>query len=138
MVEAPPVGPMLPPLPYSILSCPVSCFSLVHLMPVGTVFPYSLPPSYYLSVTDLWLTIVLPCPSGMFMQRRLPECCPRTAWLGQQSTFCHFFYRASVSLLEPALHTINIKCNGDFPGAAQERLGSLNDHSFIVLCTAPL
>ena len=72
--------------------------------------------------------------TGIFTQRRLHECCPKAALFAQRSTI----YRASVTLLEPALHTINIKCDGDFPGAAQEWLGSLNDQSFIVLCTAAL
>ena len=86
------------------------------------------------------------------MRRRLPGCCPRAAWLAQRSTVYRIFYRAPSTLLETALHTINIKRIGTFPGpvqerlgslhdrpgAAQERLGSLHDHYFVVLCTAPL
>ena len=47
------------------------------------------------------------------------------------STINHYriFYRASVTLLETALHTINIKRNDEFPGAAQEGLDLINDHS---------
>ena len=69
---------------------------------------------------------------GIFMQRLLPGCCPKATWLAHRQTFYRIFYRASANILETALH-INIKCNGDFPGAAQERLGSLNDHYFIVI-----
>ena len=63
---------------------------------------------------------------------------PKGGWLAQRSTVYRIFYHASATLLETALHTINIKCNGAFPGAVQERLGSLHDHSFVVLYTAPL
>ena len=62
MVEAPPAaGATTPPLLYTVLSGILLLGT--HLMPGGTVFPYSLPPSCYLSVSNLWLIIVvLPCP----------------------------------------------------------------------------
>ena len=114
--------PVLSPLPCSILPCPVSCCSLVHLMSVESVFPYCLPPSYYLSVSNLWLIIILPC-LGCSCNGDFPEAAQ--GQLGSlNDQFYHILYRACVSLLEPGLHTINTKCSGDSPDAAQEWPGS--------------
>ena len=108
------------------------------LVPVGTVFPYSLSPVMLFACLQFvanFCCIALP---GIFLRRRLPGCCPREGWLAQRSTVYRIFYRASATLLETALHTVNIKCNGTFPGAVQERLGSLHDHSFVALYTPRL
>ena len=109
-----------------------------HLMPVENCLPIlSSPLMIFLCLQFVanYCCIALP---GIFMRRRLPGCCPRAAWLAQRSTVYRIFYRAPSTLLETALHTINIKRIGTFPGPVQERLGSLHDHYFVVLCTAPL